>query len=581
MKLYFEEYVYPKALLRENLSNEVQLQYSPNGDTAKVPYVGYFFNAQINDTVFILPKVFISENRKAFGRYEPEKIINLSYTDNPLKTNGDDEVVFELSAWLYQAIDHFVERNASSSISQGVDIQNVRPIGEKCSKTIIEIILSLRDFQKKHRNLFTYISLINASGNNKVHWAKTISKEQPLIKEHKPYYIQFRNKSKVLNFNEELISLFYSVLNYLRETYHFKFQLVQGYTLLKPSKIASMIEGGKGTRLLKKIRHNYFSDELVELWHLLYTFFEREENICSGKPYQERLLVSKFNLVFEDMIDQLISDSIVPKELKEQQDGKIVDHIYLDKSVVDTNKQIYYIGDSKYYKETTNLGTNSIYKQFTYAKNVIQVNINLFNDNKLPFNIRYRDELTEGYSITPNFFIRGTIDFTSISSAELNLQKDYNDEKPNIHFKNRLFDRDTLFLQSYNVNFLYVMSAYVSRNDNETIKRKIRTMFRENFVEFIDSKYDFWMLTPRSNSLEDAVKRNFYELNGKIYRPSDEATYVILALDRNADNKSLLTQINRDFDKQKYNLRSESIKTYASIDDNIEFAAENEVEYKQ
>lgn len=71
---------------------------------AKIPYVGYYYNAQINDMVFILPKVFISENNLAFDRYRPEEIIDLSPKNNPLKKNSDDEVVFELSVWLYQAI---------------------------------------------------------------------------------------------------------------------------------------------------------------------------------------------------------------------------------------------------------------------------------------------------------------------------------------------------------------------------------------------------------------------------------------------------------------------------------------------
>lgn len=43
---------------------------------------------------------------------------------------------------------------------------------------------------------------------------------------------------------------------------------------------------------------------------------------------------------------------------------------------------IYYIGDSKYYKRGNSLGKESVYKQFTYARNVIQWNIDLFNNGK-------------------------------------------------------------------------------------------------------------------------------------------------------------------------------------------------------
>ena len=560
MKLYFEEYGYPIDKLRENLGDNILLHPLQEGK-AKVSYVGYFFNSEINDTVFILPKVFISENKLAFDRYNPEEIIDLSTETNPLKKNADDEVVFELSMWLYQAICHFYERKQQSGIGSDVEILNVRPMGEKMSKTIIEIILSLRSFQKKHNNLFTYISLVNSSGNNKVHWSKTISKVQPFFKDKKPFYLELRNKSKVINFDEELVALFYSVLNYISQTYHFKTQIVNGYAILKPSKIKTMIERGKGTRLLKKIRRNYFTDELVELWNLLYEFFARAEMIGSGKAYQEKLLVSNFNLVFEDMIDQLISDKDLPKELKEQPDGKIVDHIYKNPSLIEEDKDIYFIGDSKYYKETTDLGENSIYKQFTYAKNVIQYNINLFNSEKNLNNCRYRDPLTEGYSITPNFFIRGNIDFENPKSQEQNLELNKvskDDYPPNKHFENRLFDRDTLFLQTYNINFMFVVASYVKNSNDMALKKSLQAMFRRNFIDFIESKFEFYVLEPKMDDLTSAVERNFKLLNGKIYQPSDSSNLLILALDKSIDyqlvNSQLLFRIDNDFFVYEYHL---------------------------
>ena len=38
----------------------------------------------------------------------------------------------------------------------------------------------------------------------------------------------------------------------------------------------------------------------------------------------------------------------------------------------DLKHEIFYIGDSKYYKYRTPMGKEAVYKQFTYAKNVIQ-----------------------------------------------------------------------------------------------------------------------------------------------------------------------------------------------------------------
>ena len=78
-----------------------------------------------------------------------------------------------------------------------------------------------------------------------------------------------------------------------------------------------------------------------------------------------------------------------------------------------SSDNIYYIGDSKYYKIGGAVHGYSEYKQYTYARNVIHYNINLLlRDNKslLANRLLYRDSLTEGYQ--PNSQI-------SLSSAEI------------------------------------------------------------------------------------------------------------------------------------------------------------------
>ena len=591
MKLLFEEYGYPAGSLKQYLPKDIKIKSINGNKNEKVTWVGYFFNKDIKDVVFIMPKVFISENKKAFNRYDdPSKIIDLSPETNPLKANGDDEVVFELSAWLYQAIKHFSERK-ETSILDDVEILDVKPNGEIGSKTLIEIMLSLREFQKKHRNLFTYIALINSSGNNKIHWAKTVSKVQPVIQNNTPYYLEFRNKNKVINFDEELVVLFYSVLNYLSQLYHFRTQPVEGYDLLRPSKIQSLIDSGKGTRLLKKIRHNYFTDELVQLWKLLYEFFEREEMIGSGKQFEEMLLVSKFDRVFEDMIDQLISDdkATLPKELLDQKDGKRVDHIYKDQSIIEEDRNIYFIGDSKYYKETTALGDKPLYKQFTYAKNVIQNRIDIFNKYHDDSDFRYRDTLTEGYNVTPNFFIRGVIDFNNPRNQEQQLRDEKNAETmpTNEHFFNRLFDRDTLFLQSYNINFMYVVASYINNSDNASQKKAIQIVFRNNFISYISGLYDFSVLEPKSEPLNDLVEKYFKKLIGKIYQPNDCDNLLILALDKKSDyhfeNFQIISQIENDFYIYDYQLGTDPKDVVESVSYhylNVAEAAEEQAHYE-
>ena len=74
--------------------------------------------------------------------------------------------------------------------------------------------------------------------------------------------------------------------------------------------------------------------------------------------------------MFEDEDGNLIGKGI--KKIPE--DGKIIDHLYKEKSLIfaDGNESIWHIGDSKYYKEENEVLGQSVAKQYTYAKNIVQ-----------------------------------------------------------------------------------------------------------------------------------------------------------------------------------------------------------------
>jgi hypothetical protein len=237
-------------------------------------------------------------------------------------------------------------------------------------------------------------------------------------------------------------------------------------------------------------------------------------------------------------------------ELKNHADGKQVDHIYKYKSLL-VEDEIYFVGDSKYYKPQNSVGKYSKAKQFTYAKNVIQYNIDLFNDNKLDKQLRYRENLTEGYNITPNFFISAFV------NKDFDFSKSYLDEtgKPimQTHFENRLFDRDTLFVQSYNINFLFVLSSYLTTNSSlkKNFKKDTQKKFREKLVSFINDKYHFYILEPNDSSF---IEKHFKLLNGKVYKPSNLTEELILALEK-PDRTEIFTKIQSDIKtKKEYNL---------------------------
>ena len=521
MKILFEGFVYPVQTLQSILKND--LLFASSESKAVTSYVGYYFDEELGDSVFILPKVFINAENLAFEKFSPLEIIDLENDSNSIKHSEHYAQLFELSVWLYKSIERFNFRHPYNNVASTKNIQNALNAKGGNQETYLDIILSLLEFYKQNKNLFTFIYKKSKSGNHKINWEKTFAKETPIFNGSVPIYTNLSAQKKTFNFDEQLLVLFYSSLEYLKLKYNFKLSDYQGFEPIKHREFSSLLSSGKALKILKKIRKNYFSDRLVSLWNLLYIFFDKTERILNRRYREEMLLIKNFSEVFEDIIDCLISDNDIPEGLKNQKDGKLIDHIYRNPSLTNSENDIYFIGDSKYYKETTEIGENSVYKQFTYAKNVIQYNIDIFNSGKSVGKMRYRDNLTEGYDITPNFFIRGKIfdDFIKLDDTR---------NMVNRHFNNRLFDRDTLILLTYDINFLKVLSAYVL-NSEKLYRDKIRNMFRRHIVEYFNKKFEFYKIFPKS-SLADFVNNNFRKYIGKMFCPKDDENFIWFAFEK-------------------------------------------------
>ena len=562
MKIFFEDFAYKSSVVKPYLDNQFLIDLK--NERSSIPYVGYYYSKDIDDTVFILPKVFIKvcdTVEKAFGEFDPEKIFDTKDNENPLLKSGFKDDVFGLSTWIYRAIVHYIERNPSRK-TEFVDIQNVQSDKGSASETWIDIILRLIRFNNEHQQLFTYIARTNSQGNNKISWNKTINHIIPILQDGAPVYMRFVNKTKTFNLDEELLVLFYSVMDYLQEFYNIKIRRSIHYQT-DIRLVERLIGSKRGVRLLRTIRHKYYKDELVELWNLLNVFFQKADEVASNRTYKETLMVRDFNNVFEDMIDSLISDDTMNerKKLKDQPDGKIVDHIYSYESLMQSD-DIYYVGDSKYYKEGNAPDEYSIFKQFTYVRNVIQMNMELW---KVPHGkigrANYYDSMTEGYNISPNFFIRGLIEIDKTKADEkgrINYNNIYlKPEKKlvdgnevfnvesKIHHPNRLFDRDTLFVQKYSINFLYVLTEYAASKTDPSFQKRIHKLFRRNIIEWLKNHYSFYQLEfDKQEQREDFLNRNFRKLIGKLYHFDDT---LILALSKDSesedDNDDILNNI--------------------------------------
>ncbi len=563
MKILFEDYRYgprdiPQDILKARGITSTKLQ---NGEV-KLGCVGYYHDVASAETIFILPKVFM-EKGAALGR-DPKDLLSLSEYRQIFPQNPT--FLFDISVQLYQAIALYNERNPKNTITSKQTLARVTGRRGEMESTLLDHILALLRFAKEHQSLFIRITTIMHSGRNRIHWIKTIRSTSPVFRDKKPYYLECKTKEKVVNYEEELICLFYSTLDYLGATYRFPVTRNLNYETERPDRIADFIQSGKGTRRLRKIRGQYFSDELVQLWYLLYAFYKRAEDMAQKKEQNEYLLVNNFENVFEDMIDHLIGDPFLPRK---QDDGKIIDHIYQDKSLIEDG-DIYFIADSKYYKEEKErkkedekeggrVKGEALYKQFTYAKNVIQNNINPYTGKEPPYPaLRYRDELTEGYSLTPNFFILAYCP-KDLSYSEVGLRQESINES--WHFKNRLFDRDTLLVLTYNINFLYVLSSYVqSRGSSRGTNYALRATFRKDVIEAFQERYDFYEVKlPHGDSSKEFVKRNFRGLIGKIYQT--EVGELLLALKKGeTENEGILKDLQ---DKEDCNCSAISLEQLA------------------
>lgn len=567
MRILIEEYQYNVADVKDILHGIDALENVEG--RVSIHYVGYYYNTLLKDCVFILPKVLLKDvngQELVFGKYKPEDIV-CPDKDREMEAQEKD-FLYKFAVWIYRAI--VVFKNDKRNDTGIVYHQKIAQVGtgsRRLSNTYLDILLSLIQFNRDNQSFFFFIVKNQHSGLNKINWTRTIASTNAIVQNGQPIYLNPVNKKRRINFDEELLVIFFSILNYIGDTYGFPKEICCQYQLITGKRFETYLNGFGKTRL-HQIKYKYFSDKALQLWNLCYAFFEQSKQVYVRTDRREYLLVKNFYIVFEAIIDELVGDNPLPDGMdKRQDDGKIVDHLFTAASLIESEhrhsdadtRQTYYIGDSKYYKMGHELGRESVYKQYTYARNVIQWNLDIFNgfnDTVKTSHVRLRDEQTEGYEIIPNFFISAKLDeqFRYDNDGIEKTDRKKNKHK-NVQFMNRLFDRDTMLLFHYDVNFLYVLSLYARDNASQKAawKSKIRNRFRHEIREWLQKDYDFYAMRAKPG-VDDAeyIKTHFQQVLGKIYTPfSQDKSIYSLALE-NADkykseNEALLSELRKHF----------------------------------
>ena len=351
MRILIEEYQYDVAKVKDILHGIDALE-NVEGKVS-IHYVGYYYNTLLKDCVFILPKVLLKDvggQELAFGKYLPEDIVS---PDRNKDIDAEDkDFLYKFSVWIYRAIVVYKnDKKNDTDIVYHVKMAEVGTGSRRLSNTYLDILLQLILFNRDNQSFFFFIVKNIHSGFNKINWTRTISHERAIIQGEQPIYLHPVNKKRQINFDEELLVIFFSILNYIGDTYGFPKDIKFQFPLIKGSQFKTYLNGYGKTRLIQ-IKYKYFSDKALELWRLCYAFFDESRQVFVNTDKKEYLLVKDFYTVFEAMIDELIGDYPLPDGMtKKQEDGKIVDHLYTAKSLIEReNGQTYYIGDSKYYK---------------------------------------------------------------------------------------------------------------------------------------------------------------------------------------------------------------------------------------
>ena len=225
--------------------------------------------------------------------------------NNPLSQHEKD-FIYEFSVWIYRTIEVYNNTTRNGIVYH----QKIACLGKstrQINNTCLDILLALIDFNKHNQDFIFFILKNIHSGYNRIHWSKTISTTRAIVCKNSPVYTNPVNRKKQINFDEELLIIFFSILNYISERYGFtnhincNFQLITGY------RFNTYLDGLGKIRLLQ-IKYKYFSDKALYLWQLCYDFFNNAKRMNIQKERKEYLLVKSFNIVFEAIIDELRQD---------------------------------------------------------------------------------------------------------------------------------------------------------------------------------------------------------------------------------------------------------------------------------
>ena len=164
MRIIFEEHQYQAADVREVLADICALQ-----DVEKmvsVNYVGYFYNSRLNDCVFILPKVLLTDRKAEEDsnlpeeylqddeqKIDPSAIIHPEGQNN-LLSKEYRKFIYEFAIWIYRALCVYRKSNMGSKAIYYKQLPQEGRGKKHQANTLLDIILSMVRFNRENQSFF-------------------------------------------------------------------------------------------------------------------------------------------------------------------------------------------------------------------------------------------------------------------------------------------------------------------------------------------------------------------------------------------------------------------------------------------
>jgi hypothetical protein len=160
MYILFEEHQYESSAVEKILKDIYVLQDVDK--KVSVQYVGYFYNPQLRDCVFILPKVLLKDDPQkkkevlAGVTLEDGETVCPEQVLTPLEqkklSREYRKFIYEFSVWVYRALSVFYKANPTSKAILYKHITRTGKGKRQHTNTYLDIVLSLIRFNQENRD---------------------------------------------------------------------------------------------------------------------------------------------------------------------------------------------------------------------------------------------------------------------------------------------------------------------------------------------------------------------------------------------------------------------------------------------